>query len=92
MHDVGPHDVTTLRAWPELSRTHDARARRTFEYFFLVIAGYFRARALQHWQLVLTPTGRDQPADCRHTHVFDDPPPHHRASAPSRGAELRDFD
>ena len=100
VHNFGPHYVKTLRAWnqglarawPELSRTHDARVRRTFEYFFQVIAGYFRARALQHWQLVLTKTGRDQPAQCRHTHVFDDDPKHHSAIAPPRSAELRDFD
>jgi cyclopropane-fatty-acyl-phospholipid synthase len=89
IHNFGPHYVKTLRAWnhglqrawPELERTHDARVRRTFEYFFLVIAGYFRARALQHWHLVLTPTGRDQPAHCRHTHVFGDEAKHHGASA-----------
>lgn len=96
VHNFGPHYVKTLRAWnhglqhawPELARTHDARVRRTFEYFFQFIAGYFRARALQHWQLVLTPIGRDQPAQCRRTRAFDDDARHHIASAATRNAPL----
>lgn len=72
LHNFGPSYVHTLRAWnqnlnlawPELRARYDERVRKTFEYFFLVIAGFFRARALSNWHLVLTPTGAPQPA-CR---------------------------
>jgi cyclopropane-fatty-acyl-phospholipid synthase len=72
LHNFGPSYVETLRAWhrnlearwPELSTRYDDRVRRIFEYYFQVCAGYFRARAIQNWQLVLTKPGRSQP-DCR---------------------------
>jgi cyclopropane-fatty-acyl-phospholipid synthase len=74
LHNFGPSYVHTLRAWnhnlnqawPELGRRYDERVRRTFEYFFQTIAGFFRARALSNWHLVLTPVGAAQPA-CRVT-------------------------
>ena len=77
VHNFGPDYVLTLRAWnanfraawPRLSARHGERVRRTFEYFFLTIAGYFRARALQNWHIVLTPTGTAQPATARTTRV-----------------------
>jgi cyclopropane-fatty-acyl-phospholipid synthase len=72
LHNFGPHYVKTLRAWnrnleeawPRLRARHDEPLRRMFEFYFLMSAGYFRARALQHWQLVLTPPGAAQPP-CR---------------------------
>jgi cyclopropane-fatty-acyl-phospholipid synthase len=72
LHNFGPSYVHTLRAWhrnleahwPQLSARYDDRVRRIFEYYFQVCAGYFRARAIQNWQLVLTRAGRSQPA-CR---------------------------
>jgi cyclopropane-fatty-acyl-phospholipid synthase len=77
VHNFGPDYVKTLRAWnarlrqawPTLRARYDERVRKTFEYFFLTIAGFFRARALQHWHLVLTPPGAPQPAFCRLTEV-----------------------
>jgi cyclopropane-fatty-acyl-phospholipid synthase len=72
LHNFGPSYVHTLRAWnqnlerawPELAQRYDPRVKKTFEYFFLVIAGFFRARALSNWHLVLTRTGAEQPP-CR---------------------------
>ena len=72
LHNFGPSYVETLRAWnrnlglawPELAPRYDQRVRRIFEFFFLLIAGFFRARALSNWHLVLTKTGREQPR-CR---------------------------
>jgi cyclopropane-fatty-acyl-phospholipid synthase len=72
LHNFGPSYVETLRAWnrnlgdawPELSRRYDERVRRIFEFFFLLISGFFRARALSNWHLVLTKSGRAQPR-CR---------------------------
>jgi cyclopropane-fatty-acyl-phospholipid synthase len=70
LHNFGPDYLKTLRewnarfqaAWPRLSARFDERIRRMFEYFFCVVAGFFRARALQHWHLVLTRTGAPQPS------------------------------
>lgn len=72
LHNFGPSYVKTLRAWnrnfhaawPRLEARYGERARRMFEYFFLSVAGTFRARGLQHWHLVMTKTGAPQPA-CR---------------------------
>ena len=66
LHNFGPSYVQTLRAWnanlhrawPELGHKHDDRTRRILEYFFLMIAGFFRARSLSNWHLVLTKPGR----------------------------------
>jgi cyclopropane-fatty-acyl-phospholipid synthase len=72
LHNFGPSYVETLRAWnrnleaswPALSHRYEDRVRRIFEFFFLLIAGFFRARALSNWHLVLTKSGRVQPR-CR---------------------------
>ena len=69
LHNFAPSYVETLRAWnrnlhqawPTLSKSYDDRVRRVFEFFFLLISGFFRARALQNWHLVLTRTGAAQP-------------------------------
>jgi cyclopropane-fatty-acyl-phospholipid synthase len=74
LHNFGPDYVKTLRmwndnlqrAWPELRARYDERVRKIFEYYFLMNAGYFRARTVQNWQLVLTPQGTPQP-QCRVT-------------------------
>jgi cyclopropane-fatty-acyl-phospholipid synthase len=50
------------RAWPRLSHRHDERTRRMFEFFFLTVAGFFRARDFQNWYVVLSPEGTTQPA------------------------------
>jgi cyclopropane-fatty-acyl-phospholipid synthase len=70
LHNFGPDYVETLRAWnrnlqaawPGLRARYDDKVRRTFELYFLLCAGAFRARTHQNWQLVLTPQGRAQPA------------------------------
>ncbi len=72
LHNFGPSYVETLRgwhrnlnaAWPELQGHYDERVRRVFEFFFMLISGFFRARALQNWHLVLTRPGAAQPS-CR---------------------------
>jgi len=72
LHNFGPDYVKTLRAWdanlerawPALRARYDDRVRRIFRYYFLVNAGYFRARTVHNWQIVLTPHGTAQPA-CR---------------------------
>jgi cyclopropane-fatty-acyl-phospholipid synthase len=72
VHNIGPSYTQTLRAWnknfqrawPELSARHDERTRRMFEFFFLCVAGFFRARDFHNWHLVFTPKGAPQPP-CR---------------------------
>jgi cyclopropane-fatty-acyl-phospholipid synthase len=72
IHNIGPSYTRTLRAWndnfqrvwPSLGGRHEERTRRMFEFFFLAVAGFFRARDMQNWHLVMTRQGADQPA-CR---------------------------
>jgi cyclopropane-fatty-acyl-phospholipid synthase len=72
VHNIGPSYAKTLRAWnanlkaawPELAARHDERVRRMFEFFFLSVAGFFRARDFQNWHLVLSRQGAPQPS-CR---------------------------
>jgi len=60
--EFGSHYVLTLRAWydnlmaawPELSTRYSESTLRTFEYFFLTVAGTFRAGRLKHWHLVMS--------------------------------------
>ena len=57
--EFGSHYVKTLRAWnanlenawPELAQIYPDTTRRMFEYFFLTVAGSFRAGHLLHWHL-----------------------------------------
>lgn len=44
-------------AWPELSKDHDERFKRKWEYYLQACAGAFRARKIQLWQIVLSPEG-----------------------------------
>jgi cyclopropane-fatty-acyl-phospholipid synthase len=70
IRNFGPSYVKTLRAWnanlqrawPALSKKHDERTRRMFEFFFLTVAGFFRARDFQNWYIVMSPQGATQPA------------------------------
>jgi len=65
----GPSYAKTLRAWnanlqaswPTLSARHGEETRRMFEFFFLTVAGFFRARDFQNWTLVLSKRGVEQP-------------------------------
>jgi cyclopropane-fatty-acyl-phospholipid synthase len=69
LHNFGPDYVKTLRAWRANFRAAAPRlvhygddVHRIFDFYFAICAGYFRARIIQNWQLVLTPPGRAQPA------------------------------
>ncbi|MFP5222946.1 MAG: cyclopropane fatty acyl phospholipid synthase [Acidobacteriota bacterium] len=72
VHNLGPHYDKTLmawherfrQAWPRLKEGYPESFRRMWEYYLLQSAGAFRARALQLWQIVMTPQGSPQPA-CR---------------------------
>jgi cyclopropane-fatty-acyl-phospholipid synthase len=69
VHNIGPSYVKTLRAWnanltaawPSLATRHDDRVRRMFEFFFLTVAGFFRARDFQNWHILLSKQGAPQP-------------------------------
>lgn len=43
--------------WPELKADYDERFYRMFSYYLLSCAGGFRSRAMQLWQLLLSPNG-----------------------------------
>ncbi len=45
------------RAWPALAERYDETFYRMWKYYLLSCAGAFRARDVQLWQLVLSPTG-----------------------------------
>lgn len=61
-HNFGPDYDRTLMAWserfeaawPRLAGRYDEGFRRTFRYYLLSCAGFFRARQGQLWQLVLS--------------------------------------
>ena len=65
-HNFGAYYDTTLlawldnfeKAWPSLQgEKYDERFRRMWRYYLCSFAGAFRARAVQLWQLVLSPNG-----------------------------------
>ncbi|HLM76333.1 MAG TPA: cyclopropane fatty acyl phospholipid synthase [Polyangiaceae bacterium] len=70
VYNLGPSYAKTLRAWnenfqaawPRLAGRHDERTRRMFEFFFLTVAGFFRARDMQNWHIVMSRQGAPQPA------------------------------
>ena len=45
------------RAWPQLQQDYDQRFYRMWMYYLLGMAGTFRARYNQLWQLALSPSG-----------------------------------
>jgi cyclopropane-fatty-acyl-phospholipid synthase len=65
VHNIGPHYDRTLCAWYEnfekkwtrRATPEDERFFRMWKYYLLCCAGGFRARVLQVWQFVLSPTG-----------------------------------
>jgi len=65
IHNFGADYDPTLRAWfanfdaawPGLARHYDETFYRMWKYYLLTCAGAFRARALQLWQLLLSPRG-----------------------------------
>ncbi|MEE4609273.1 MAG: class I SAM-dependent methyltransferase, partial [Desulfobacteraceae bacterium] len=64
-HSLGPDYDRTLmawhenfeRRWPELKDRYDQRFYRMWRYYLLACAGCFRARQIQLWQIVYSPTG-----------------------------------
>ena len=90
VHCIGPSYAKTLRAWnanlertwPGLNGRHPESTRRMFEFFFLTVAGYFRARDMQDWHIVLGRQGARQPPDHR---WFGDQP----ADQPARNEAAR---
>jgi len=67
-HNFGAHYDKTLMAWyenfrntwPELQDTYDDRFFRMWKYYLLSLAGGFRARHIQLWQIVFSPYGREK--------------------------------
>lgn len=67
LHNFGPDYDFTLMAWSKnfqtsiqegiLAKQFDERFQRMWQYYLLSCAGAFRARTLQVWQLVLSPSG-----------------------------------
>ncbi len=63
--NFGPHYDRTLmawhenfeRAWPALRDRYDERFHRMWRFYLLSCAGAFRSRAIQLWQMVLSPEG-----------------------------------
>ena len=45
------------RNWPTLKSSYDERFYRMWRYYLLSCAGAFRARTIQLWQVLLTPSG-----------------------------------
>ena len=45
------------QAWPQLRQRYDERFRRMFEYYLLISAGSFRARANHLWQVMFSKHG-----------------------------------
>lgn len=45
------------RAWPSLEAKYGSRFYRMWKYYLLIFAGWYRSRALQLWQIVLSPDG-----------------------------------
>ncbi len=64
LQNLGVYYDNTLQAWndnlnhhwPELSTYFDERFHRMMNYYLLSCAGCFRARGMQLWQFVLTPS------------------------------------
>ena len=72
LHNIGPDYDPTLMAWwanfdrtyPEIARNYDRRFYQMWKFYLLGAAGAARARDAQLYQIVMTRTGRPQPA-CR---------------------------
>lgn len=65
LHNFGAYYDKTLMAWnknlndhwPDLKTDYEERFHRMMNYYLLSCAGGFRARDMQLWQFVLTPSG-----------------------------------
>jgi cyclopropane-fatty-acyl-phospholipid synthase len=73
LHNIGPDYDPTLMAWwknfdatyAEIKHTYDRRFYQMWKFYLLAAAGASRSRDGQLYQIVLTKTGRAQPAHCR---------------------------
>jgi len=65
VHNIGPHYDKTLcawydnfeRKWKRRNTPDEVRFYRLWKYYLLCCAGGFRAKVLQVWQFVLSPSG-----------------------------------
>ncbi|MDR9500497.1 MAG: cyclopropane fatty acyl phospholipid synthase [Desulfurivibrionaceae bacterium] len=65
-HNMGVHYDKTLtswfanfdRSWPKLKDSYNDTFYRMWKYYLLSLAGVFRARKIQVWQVVLSQNGR----------------------------------
>lgn len=65
-HNFGVYYDRTLMAWhenfdrhwPQLKRRYSERFQRMWRYYLLSLAGAFRARYIQVWQIVMSPKGK----------------------------------
>jgi cyclopropane-fatty-acyl-phospholipid synthase len=77
-HSLSYDYALTLKAWeqnvtlnwPKLRTNYDGRFYRMWRYYLLSCAGAFRARTLQLWQVLLTPTGIRGKCRIPHEPVF----------------------
>ena len=53
VHTLRAWHANFMRAWPKLRDNYSDTTRLMFEYFFLSVAGTFRARDLLYWHIVL---------------------------------------
>jgi cyclopropane-fatty-acyl-phospholipid synthase len=68
VHNFGPdYDLTLMAwytnfqaAWPELSLRYSPRFKRMWDFYLLQVAGAFRSRSQQLWQLLLSKPGTPQ--------------------------------
>ncbi|MFA5840895.1 MAG: cyclopropane fatty acyl phospholipid synthase [Candidatus Paceibacterota bacterium] len=64
-HNFGQYYDPTLmswyknfdKSWPNIKQKYDERFYKMFRYYLLACAGAFRARDIQLWQVVLSPSG-----------------------------------
>ncbi len=65
-HNIGMHYDKTLtswftnfdQSWPKLQGSYDETFYRMWKYYLLSLAGAFRSRTIQVWQVVLSKNGR----------------------------------
>ncbi|UWX58441.1 cyclopropane fatty acyl phospholipid synthase [Chlorobaculum sp. MV4-Y] len=104
-HSFGYDYALTLKAWEsnitrkwsQLEEHYDRKFYRMWRYYLLSCAGAFRARTIQLWQILLTPSGIKgecciprQPVKRRFRDRENDPGKPHRMPAPVPGQQ-REF-
>jgi cyclopropane-fatty-acyl-phospholipid synthase len=58
VHTLRAWHRNLMQAWPAHQQRYDERSRLMFEYFFLTVAGAFRARYLLYWHVLLQKPGQ----------------------------------